>query len=67
SVTWSVDGTEVTAARGKSSVTPTSLGITADGRAHTITAKATDNTKAVKDPALQKKLTTSRTWKVAAS
>ncbi|WP_107426226.1 M64 family metallopeptidase, partial [Streptomyces milbemycinicus] len=67
SITWSVDGTEVTAARGKSSVTPASLGITADGSAHTITAKATDNTKAVKDPALQKKLTASRTWKVAAS
>ncbi|MEU5028756.1 M64 family metallopeptidase [Streptomyces milbemycinicus] len=67
SITWSVDGTEVTAARGKSTVTPASLGVAADGSAHTITAKATDNTKAVKDPALQKKLTASRTWKVAAS
>ena len=66
SVTWSVDGTEVTAARGKNSVTPASLGITADGRTHTVTAKATDNTKAVKDPALRKLLTDSRTWKVTA-
>lgn len=66
SVKWSVDGTEVTAARGKKSVTPASLGIAADGRSHTVTATATDNTTAVKDPALRKLLTDSRTWKVTA-
>lgn len=65
SVTWSVDGTEVTAARGRKSVTPASLGIAADGRTHTVTATATDHTTAVKDPALRKLLTDSRTWKVA--
>lgn len=65
-VKWSVDGTEVTDARGKKSVTPASLGIAADGRSHTVTATATDNTTAVKDPALRKLLTDSRTWKVTA-
>ncbi|MFK4185827.1 M64 family metallopeptidase [Streptomyces sparsogenes] len=64
SVKWSVDGKEVTAARGKKSVTPASLGVASDGRTHTVTATATDNTTAVKDPALRKRLTDSRTWKV---
>ncbi|MFF7648281.1 M64 family metallopeptidase [Streptomyces sp. NPDC007983] len=64
SLTWYVDGAEVTAARGKKTVTPASLGIRSDGRPHTVTAKAVDHTRAVKDPALRKLLTASRTWKV---
>ncbi|WP_431043829.1 M64 family metallopeptidase [Streptomyces sp. P1-3] len=60
---WYVDGKEVTAARGKVAITPKSLGVPADGREHTVTAKAKDGTKAVLDPALRKLLTDSRTWK----
>ncbi|WP_425473078.1 M64 family metallopeptidase [Streptomyces botrytidirepellens] len=64
SLRWYVDGAEVTAARGKKTVTPASLGVPSDGRPHTVTAKAADTTRAVKDPALRKLLTASRTWKV---
>ncbi|WP_260867814.1 M64 family metallopeptidase [Streptomyces sp. SAJ15] len=63
SVRWYVDGKEVTAAAGKTTVTPASLGAPADGRSHTLKATATDRTKAVKDPVLRKLLTDSRTWK----
>lgn len=64
SLSWYVDGTEVTAARGKKTVTPASLGVPSDGRPHTVTAKAADTSRAVKDPALRKLLTDSRTWKI---
>ncbi|ASQ95305.1 M64 family metallopeptidase [Streptomyces sp. 11-1-2] len=64
SLKWYVDGVEVTAANGKTSVTPATLGVPSDGATHTVTAKATDGTSAVKDPALRKLLTDSRTWKV---
>ncbi|MFE2031194.1 M64 family metallopeptidase [Streptomyces hygroscopicus] len=64
SLRWYVDGAEVTAASGRTSVTPATLGVPADGASHTVTAKATDGTGAVKDPALRKLLSGSRTWKV---
>jgi len=64
-LTWSVDGRERKAARGKSSVIPRTLGVPADGRAHTVTARATDRTKAVRDPALRKLLSRSLTWHIA--
>ncbi|WKX70929.1 M64 family metallopeptidase [Streptomyces sp. XD-27] len=60
---WYVDGKEAVAAKGKVAITPRSLGVPADGREHTVTARATDNTKAVLDPALRKLLRDSRTWK----
>ncbi|TGA92962.1 hypothetical protein E4099_27025 [Streptomyces palmae] len=62
-LTWWLDGKQVTAAKGRTQVTPKSLGMRADGRTHTITAKAADTTAWVKDPALRKQLTASRTWK----
>ncbi|MEU8824199.1 M64 family metallopeptidase [Streptomyces sp. NPDC048636] len=64
SLKWYVDGDEVRSARGKKSVTPASLGVRSDGKTHRVTVKATDTTRAVKDPALRKLLTDSRTWKV---
>lgn len=64
SLKWYVDGAEVSAARGRTSVTPASLGVPSDGAAHTVTAKATDGTGAVKDPALRKQLADARTWKI---
>ncbi|MBL1114547.1 hypothetical protein JK364_19420 [Streptomyces sp. 110] len=64
SLKWYVDGAEVTAANGKTSVTPAGLGVPSDGASHKVTAKATDGTSAVKDPALRKLLSGSRTWKV---
>ncbi|MFI0818796.1 M64 family metallopeptidase [Streptomyces sp. NPDC021098] len=67
SVKWYRDGAEVTAARGKKNVTPASLGVPSDGKRHTVTARAVDHTRAVKDPALRKLLTASRTWKVSAT
>nr|WP_050799958.1 M64 family metallopeptidase [Streptomyces himastatinicus] len=67
SLKWYVDGAEVTAARGKKTVTPASLGVPSDGRHHTVMAKAVDTTRAVKDPALRKLLTDSRTWKIPAT
>lgn len=64
-LTWSVDGREHKAARGKSSIVPRALGVPADGRPHTVTAQAIDGTKAVRDPALRKLLSRSLTWHVA--
>ncbi|MFG2095657.1 M64 family metallopeptidase [Streptomyces sp. NPDC048612] len=64
-LTWSVDGRERKAARGRSTVVPRTLGVPADGRTHTVTARATDRTKAVRDPALRKLLSRSLTWHVA--
>lgn len=63
-ITWSVDGVEVTGVRGQTSVSPRDLGVPADSRTHTVTAKATDGTTAVRDPELRALLTDSRTWQV---
>ncbi|MEU6762804.1 M64 family metallopeptidase [Streptomyces sp. NPDC046853] len=63
-VRWYVDGREVRGARDASSVTPGSLGVPADGRAHTVTARATDPSKAVRDPELRKLMTGSLSWQV---
>lgn len=67
SVRWYRDGAEVAVARDKKKVTPASLGVPPDGKRHTVTARAVDRTRAVKDPALRKLLTASRTWKVSAT
>ncbi|MFH8484404.1 M64 family metallopeptidase [Streptomyces longisporoflavus] len=63
-VRWYVDGSEVRRARGASSANSGSLGVPADGRAHTVTVRATDPSKAVRDPELRKLLTGSLSWQV---
>lgn len=63
-VRWYVDGREARRARGASSVTPGALGVPADGRPHTVTARATDPTKAVRTPELRKLLTGALSWQV---
>lgn len=63
-VTWYVDGREATAARGATEVVPRVLGVPADGRTHTVTARATDRTDAVRDPALRKLLSGELSWRV---
>ncbi|MFI1303133.1 M64 family metallopeptidase [Streptomyces sioyaensis] len=62
---WYVDGRERKAARGRHTVVPRALGVPADGRPHTVTAKAVDRTGAVRDPAVRKLLSGSLTWRVA--
>ncbi|MEV0321553.1 M64 family metallopeptidase [Streptomyces sp. NPDC050658] len=63
---WSVDGRPVKSAAGEASrPTPRALGVPADGRAHTVSVRATDPTDAVRDPALRALLTETRTWRVA--
>ncbi|WP_346728084.1 M64 family metallopeptidase [Streptomyces sp. ISID311] len=64
-VRWYVDGHERKAARGKHTVVPRALGVPADGRPHTVTARAVDRTGAVRDPAVRKLLSRSLTWRVA--
>ncbi|QQC93124.1 M64 family metallopeptidase [Streptomyces alfalfae] len=61
---WSVDGREVRRARGASAVTPRALGVPADGRAHTLSVRATDPTDAVRAPELRTGLTDTLTWRV---
>ncbi|RLU90491.1 hypothetical protein CTZ27_21455 [Streptomyces griseocarneus] len=61
-VRWYVDGREVRDARGRTAVTPRSLGVPADGRAHKVTASAADTTEAVRDPLLRERMRTSLTW-----
>lgn len=63
-VRWYVDGREARQSRNASSVTPGSLGVPADDRPHTVTARATDRTKAVRDPNLRKLLSNSLKWQV---
>ncbi|MFE6162534.1 M64 family metallopeptidase [Streptomyces sp. NPDC056486] len=63
-VRWYVDGREARQARGESSVTAGTLGVPADGRPHTVTARATDPTEAVRAPELRKLLTGSLSWQV---
>lgn len=62
---WSVDGRSVKKGVDARSVTPKSLGVPADGRAHKVTVRATDPTRAVRDPELRKLLKGSLTWRVA--
>ncbi|MCC3770850.1 M64 family metallopeptidase [Streptomyces sp. UNOC14_S4] len=64
-VRWYVDGREIRDARGRTAVTPRSLGVPADGRAHKVTATAADTTGAVRDPQLQKRMQGSLTWETA--
>ncbi|MFD5734796.1 M64 family metallopeptidase [Streptomyces sioyaensis] len=64
-VRWYVDGRERKAARGRHMVVPRALGVPADGRPHTVTARAIDRTGAVRDPAVRKLLSRSLTWRVA--
>lgn len=61
---WYVDGREARKARGAGSVTPKALGVPADGRAHTVTARATDRNKAVRAPELRKLMSGSLSWQV---
>ncbi|MFI1400958.1 M64 family metallopeptidase [Streptomyces sp. NPDC020681] len=61
---WYVDGREARQARDASSVTLSALGVPADGRPHTVTARATDPNKAVRDPKLRKLLSGSLSWRV---
>ncbi|ARF58490.1 M64 family metallopeptidase [Streptomyces gilvosporeus] len=64
-VRWYVDGRERKAARGRTSVVPRALGVPADGRRHTVTARATDPTDAVRDPALRTLLSGKLSWRIA--
>lgn len=61
---WYVDGREAREARGADSVTAKALGVPADGRAHTVTARATDPTKAVRAPKPRRLMTGSLSWQV---
>ncbi|MEV4924430.1 M64 family metallopeptidase [Streptomyces roseoverticillatus] len=61
---WYVDGLEVVAARGRTEVVPRALGVPADGRLHTLTARAVDRTDAVLDPELRGRLKGSLVWRV---
>ncbi|MGH4031766.1 M64 family metallopeptidase [Actinomycetota bacterium Odt1-20B] len=61
---WYVDGRPATvAARDAARPTPRALGVPADGRPHTVTVRATDPTRSVRDPQLRKLLTETRTWR----
>ncbi|THC51764.1 M64 family metallopeptidase [Streptomyces sp. A1499] len=62
---WYVDGRVTDKGRDDASMTPRALGVPADGRAHTVSVRGTDPTKAVRDPALRKLLTKKLTWRVA--
>ncbi|WJV44348.1 M64 family metallopeptidase [Streptomyces flavofungini] len=62
---WSVDGRSVKKGVDARSITPKALGVPADGRAHKISVRATDPTRAVRDPELRKLLKGSLTWRVA--
>lgn len=64
-VRWYVDGREVRAARGRTSVTPRSLGVPADRRSHRVTAKAADTTAAVRDPRVRGLMRASLSWETA--
>lgn len=61
---WYVDGREARKARGVGSVTLKALGVPADGRTHTVSARATDPNKAVRAPELRKLMTGSLSWQV---
>ncbi|MCF3103924.1 hypothetical protein IPZ58_20360 [Streptomyces roseoverticillatus] len=61
---WYVDGLEAVTARGRTDVVPRALGVPADGRPHTLTARAVDRTDAVLDPELRGRLKGSLVWRV---
>ncbi|MGK5549851.1 M64 family metallopeptidase, partial [Streptomyces sp. URMC 127] len=61
---WYVDGLEVVPARGRTEVVPRALGVPADGRPHTLTARAVDRTDAVLDPELRGRLKGQLVWRV---
>ncbi|MFF2959147.1 M64 family metallopeptidase [Streptomyces sp. NPDC057963] len=61
---WYVDGVEKVWARGRTAVTPASLGVHADGRSHKVTAEAVDRTDAIRDPAVRALATDTLTWSV---
>ncbi|WP_310722893.1 M64 family metallopeptidase [Streptomyces sp. N2A] len=62
---WYVDGRERKSARGRTTVVPRALGVPADGRRHTVTARAADRTAAVRDPALRRLMSGALSWKIA--
>ncbi|MGW1104612.1 M64 family metallopeptidase [Streptomyces sp. NPDC002540] len=64
---WYVDGVERVVARGRTFVTPASLGVRADGRGHEVTAEAVDRTDAIRDPAVRALATETLTWRVTAT
>lgn len=64
---WYVDGVEKVRARGRTAVTPDSLGVRADGRRHKVTAEAVDRTEAIRDPAVRALATDRLTWSVQAA
>ncbi|MFF3355822.1 M64 family metallopeptidase [Streptomyces sp. NPDC002917] len=64
---WYVDGVEKVHARGRTAVTPGSLGVRADGRSHKVTAEAVDRTDAIRDPAVRALATDTLTWSVRAT
>lgn len=64
---WYADGVEKASARGRSVVSPASLGVRADGRGHRVTAKAVDRTDAIRDPAVRALATDRLTWSVKAT
>ncbi|WP_327242832.1 M64 family metallopeptidase [Streptomyces sp. NBC_01320] len=64
---WYVDGVEKVSARGRTAVTPASLGVRADGRGHWVTAEAVDRTDAIRDPAVRALATDTLTWTVEAA
>ncbi|MBO8185207.1 M64 family metallopeptidase [Streptomyces spirodelae] len=63
-VRWLVDGGEARKVRGERSVTPGTLGVPDDGRAHTVTVRVTNPTDAVRDPRLRKLLNGTLQWSV---
>lgn len=62
SLTWYVDGRQVTAAAGDLSVTPAELGATRSGQR--VTATVTDTTASVRDPAVRAATANSLSWRV---
>lgn len=62
---WYVDGVERAWARGRTTVTPASLGLPKGGRGHRVTAILSDRTDAVRDPAVRELATDRLSWTVA--
>ncbi|MEV6211585.1 M64 family metallopeptidase [Kitasatospora sp. NPDC051914] len=61
---WYLDGTEVAAARGRTSVVPAVLGVRPDGRLHRLTAVSVDRTASVRDPGVRELATDTLAWRV---
>ncbi|MEV8099715.1 M64 family metallopeptidase [Kitasatospora sp. NPDC085879] len=62
---WYLDGAEVPAVRGRTSVVPAALGVRPDGRTHRLSAISVDRTDAVRDPQVRDLATDTLTWRVA--